>query len=235
MGKSWVNLLEQGYEVTNFGEPGNSIYQCYETIKTCHNKYDYNIFLIPVQQRFFSSKLYHLSDQIPFNNWFNNISSLEIFKILIEKDKKSYKDADRLLKIIDSVYTYWTEWKDHNVDTTIADLMLNDIKKINNVILIDTQTHQHKGKEGLTGISNWELDQLGFTEKYPKTFSSIDESKSMALFDRRKNHLSEENSFILYEKILDAFNEHISEIKLSIEDFVKPSKDLDFYVGWEKI
>jgi hypothetical protein len=232
MGKSWVNFLEDRYEVTNFGEPGNSVYQCYETIKSHHEKYDYNIFLIPVRQRFFSNKLYNLSESIPFKNWFNNVSSLEIFKILIEKNKQSYNDADRLLKIIDSVYTYWTEWKDHDVDTTMTNLMLNDIKKINNIILIDTQSHA--GEEGLTSVSIWEIDQLGFSEKYPANFTTIDENKSLTLFDLRKNHLSEENSFILYEKILDAINESISEIKLNHTDFVKPSEDLDFYVGWER-
>lgn len=233
MGKSWVDLLEENYTVTNFGFPGNSVYQCYKTILSNHKNYDYNVFLIPVYHRFFSETLYRLLEESPsgFRNWFNNMPSIEMYKTLIEKNKNLYSDADRLLRIIDSVFVYWTEWKDHEFDETMADLMLNNIKKLDNVILINTQTT--KENTGLTDISIWELEQLGFSEKYPARFSTADKNKSQHLWDHRKNHLSEENSFILYKKILDAIDNNNRNIKLSYTDFLKPSQDIDFYVRWK--
>jgi hypothetical protein len=235
-GKSWVDLLEGNYTVTNFGFPGNSLYHCYKTILSNQKNYDYNIFIVPVGRRFFSRRLSKLLIENPprsFINWYNNISSIEANRISVENNKKLYSDPDRILKIIDSVYTYWTEWKDDEFDETMHTLMLDDIKKINNTLLINTDSND--SNLGLLGISMWEIDQLGFSEKYPDMFGSIDKDKALALRDLRKNHLSDENNFILYEKILDAINKNNHEVNLSLSDFVKPSKDLEFYVGWHNI
>jgi hypothetical protein len=234
-GISWVNLLEQDHTVTNFGFPGNSIYQCYKTILSNHGNYDYNIFIIPVGGRFFSKALQDLLAENPksFKNWYNNLPSLELVKLAVERDHLDYTNPARILKIIDSVYTYWTEWKDNEFDDTTNNLMLNDIKKINNILLIDTRSIDNN--LGLSAISMWELDQLGFSEKYPNQFGTINKNASMALRDSRKNHLSDENSFILYKKIVDAINTNSCDIKLSYTDFVKPSKDIESYIGWHNI
>lgn len=234
-GKSWVDLLEENYTVTNFGFPANSLFQCYKTILSNQKNYDYNIFIAPVSKRFFSKRLSNLLTENPgsFSNWYNNVPSIEATRLSVENNKKLYSDPDRILKIIDSVYTYWSEWKDDEFDETINILMLDSIKKINNTILINTESND--SNLGLLAISMWELDQLGFSEKYPDMFASIDRDKSLALRDFRKNHFSDENNFILYEKISDAINKNNYEVKLSMSDFVNPSKDLDFYVGWHNI
>jgi len=234
LGKSWVELLEREYTVTNFGHPGNSMYQCYKTILSNHEQYDYNIFLIPSAGRFFSKRLDSLLDKstTPFNNWYNNLPSIEAAKLMINNNKKSYDNADRILKIIDSVHTYWTEWKDSEFDEAMNNLMIDNIKKFNNSLLINT--HTINNNLGLIDISMWELDQLGFSEKYPNHFGTINETKSLSLRDSRKNHLSEENNFKLYEKILDAINSNL-DVTLSLNDFVKPSKDIEYYVRWQNI
>jgi len=232
MSKSWAELLEENYTVTNFGFPGNSIYHCYKDIIANHNFYDYNIFLVPVGGRFFSRPLQELLVENPrnFKNWYNNVPSIEVARLAVEGNKKSYSNTYKILKIIDSVCTYWAEWKDDEFDKTTNNLMLNDIKKINNVLLINTQSIDNN--LGLIDISNWELDQLGFSEKYPDRFGTINKDISLSLRDSRKNHLSVENNFKLYEKILDAINGN-HDVTLSYTDFVKPSKDIEYYVRWQ--
>ena len=64
-GKSWVDLLQENYTVTNFGFPANSLFQCYKTILSNQKNYDYNIFIAPVSKRFFSRRLSNLLIENP--------------------------------------------------------------------------------------------------------------------------------------------------------------------------
>lgn len=234
---SWIDQLKTKYAVTNHGECGNSVYQCYKKYLECRDNYDYNIFIIPAIHRFFSSHLFNLlADQQKFRNWFLNPDGVQLAKaqLLKQMDTNNYKEK---LKIIESVELAMMHWIDYDYVTETNYALVDKIKNDKNIILIDTNSDNHK--IGLTEISFWELEQVGYKEQYldkGSRLNAVNEEKNAVVEDIRANHFSEENNLALGNIILAAIDSNFSgEIMMSVNMFVKPSKTLDSYLRWRNL
>lgn len=231
---SWIDQLKTRHNVLNYGECGNSPYQCYKDYINNNSKHDYNIFVIPILQRFFSKYLFDLlSEHQVFKNWFINPDCIRAAKkdLLhqVDPDTQAFK-----LKIMDSVEFASMFWLDYEYVTEANMALIDKIKNDKNLILIDT--NHSKNKIGLTDVSLWELEQVGYKEKYLDKglgLNSIDEENKLISQDARANHFSEENNLVLGNMLLEAIsNNFTGELELSYTDFVKPSKPLEHYLKW---
>jgi len=233
---SWIDQLRTIHDVSNYGECGNSISKCYRTYLKNHEFHDYNIFIIPAQNRFYSEKLYHLlEDSHTIKNWFATIGSLDSARINVEVGTSPSKLNK--LKIIQSVRIALLEWLDYEFLKEINDLLIDKISNDKNLILVNT--NPTKNGVSLTAVSFRELEEVGYKEKYLDKglyLNVFDNEKKLLLSDSRCNHLSEENNLIFGNILLSAIsNNYSGELELSHKDFVKPSKPLEHYLKWTSI
>lgn len=230
---SWLNILEEEFEIYNYAYPGNSVYKCYSDFMENSNRHDYNIFIIPTPYRFYSNYLenFNLGEfSFNFKNWYNIEGSISMIETRLKTLGKEGEN-NHLKDIINSLKMYYAFWKDLKMFDDIKAAFIDQLKaKANNILFIDTMSENNV--IGLCDISCWELEQLGFDIK---VLNDIDRVNNTFCKDKRKNHLSEENNIILGNKIYKAIKENIKDLSLSYTDFVKPKNDISHYIEWEKI
>jgi hypothetical protein len=233
----WVNYLKDTYEITNYGHPGNSIYNCYiDYIENCH-KHEINLMVIPTTERFYSSHLENsdIAKKMSNKNWYTHYPNVIFYKNAY-KNKFNPEDTDFNLQIFDSVGFYFEFWRDEQYVNTVNLLLAEKIKTFENLITIDVKSPE-SGYVGLQDLSIWEINNMsGYHEKYVSKKILIgheDAENKKFLRDNRICHLTEENNLVLSTIVRHAIENNIKDIKLKIEDFVATFKDIDNYIGWE--
>lgn len=229
-GQSWVDIVKQHYDVTNFGVAGSSIYYSYLKFKEHNAKFDYNIFIITHPDRIYNRKLNKLINQ---ESWYTNYRHLDFWS------KQQY--TSHQLEIINSVRTYFEFWKDEETENDLnINLAENLIHSYSNCLFIYAFSKlvcpALKNEYGLIDITCMEQEQSGWIEKYSKKgfeLGHLDENNRM-LQDYRLNHLCEENNIILGSKILEAINNKKNMLEINLKDFVAPKHNIDFYVRWNQ-
>jgi hypothetical protein len=232
----WVNYLKEYYDVTNYGHPGNSIYKCYADYMENYQKNDINIMIIPTTDRFYSSYLENsdISKTLSNKNWYTHYSNVLLHENTY-KDKFNPTGTDFNLKLFDSVRLYFEFWKDDDYVNTVNLLLVEKIKSFKNLITIDVKSSD-PGYIGLQDITIWELNNMpGYHEQYifkgtPAGYEDTENKRFIR--DNRICHLTEENNMVLTTIVRNAIENNIKEIKLKIQDFVAPAKNVDNYIGW---
>lgn len=230
-GQSWVDIVKQHYDVTNFGIAGTSIYYSYLKFKEQNANFDYNIFIITHPDRIYNRKLNELIDR---ESWYTNYRHLELWS-------RQQNNTSHQSEIINSVRTYFKFWKDEETENDLnISLVENLMYRYNNCLFIYAFSKSHcpalKNEYGLVDITAMEQEKSGWIEKYSKNgfeLGHLDENSFM-LQDYRLNHLCEENNIILGNKILDAVNNRKTMLEINLKDFVAPKHNIDFYVRWNK-
>lgn len=174
---TWVDILTQTYNVSNFAEPGSSLFFSVDKFKRMHEKYDKVIFcitgpgrlLLPERSRI---KYRNLNCNIKFNTAEDLLADTEL--------------PHQYRKIAKAVYNYYIHVENSEYDHYVHELMIDDIKRIRpDGIFIDgmkdlNQVH-HKENAHYNKIDN--------IEKYT---------------DLRNCHLTETNNYILAEEMKKA-------------------------------
>jgi hypothetical protein len=217
----WPHELDRLFKVVNYGLPGNSVYRCYKDYLEYGSQHDYNIMIIPIRDRFYSSYLHYsdISRVVDFENWYSNYSSLLMYqRALINSDDPN---KERHLKIFDSIKTYYELWKDDNFLNVVNGALVDKIKSIDNLLTIEVKP-EDPNQLGLMDISNWEIEFI--KKQMPEVFENQNEivnNNGLFLRDNRNCHLTPENNVILGRIIVDAIKTK-TKIELKIEDFVPP-------------
>lgn len=235
--KSWVDILAEDFTIKNYGTSGKSVFHCYnDFFDTARSNY-YNIFIIPLNGRFYSEELEKIfPSYIQYHKyWYNNYTSVLAMKKQIQQ--KIFNDnalQKRAADMIDSVAVYYEHWKDFRYDNIVQTTVVESLKtKTQNTLFIDTNASVHDNSNvGLLQLSKWELRQTGHDDNLG---IQPNNEKTLFSYDCRKNHLSEENSTILAAKIKDAMNNNIRELKITLGDFIVPTKDTDKFIEWREL
>jgi len=223
-GKSWVEVLEQKYTVTNFSKTASSLFYSYELFLKHNKDFDYNIFLVTEPNRLtlnMEDDNYHLKHI--------NLNTIDFFK----KNADSSNDK-RDLPIMNAVIGYYTYIHNQTQIDIFHKLMVDSINEINqNSLIIPCFIDSVPGKElarrSLSNISDNEvfsslriLHQKGF-----KSWQIIDNSWTFS--DYRKCHLSEENNKILADIIDNSISNKETFLDIDLNDFKQASKNIEFY------
>jgi hypothetical protein len=228
-GKSWIDILTEYHEVTNFAMAGSSVFYSYLKFKEHYKKFDYNIFIITNLDRIYNRKLDNLLDQ---ESWYTHHSHVNLWS-------KDPRRTEHQLKIINSVKTYIEYWKDEETENVLNFNLMEMLRRDHkNCLFINAFSKAHnpilQNEYGLIDITCMEQEESGWIEKYSDNnihLGHLDENNRM-LEDYRLNHLCEENNIILGSKILEAVNKRKTMLEINLKDYVKPPRDIDFYVRW---
>ena len=228
-GKAWVELLADDYDVTNFAHTGSSLFYSYKLFLENNQKFDYNIFLVTESNRI------TLPDEfdIPPLTKHINLSFVDSLKHTYSSNATS---DSRLTYIISALESYYAiVHNDHAVDI-FHNLMLENINRINqNTIIIPCFNDSIPNTEvSLNSISGYEFYDSKvmyyLKEKNYCNFTPIeDENGKWTYNDYRKCHLNEENNKILFNLINDAIINKQQTININLKQFVKASKDIEYY------
>lgn len=217
-GKSWVQVLSEKYNVTNFSEGGSSLFYSYEIFLQQNKNFDYNIFLITEPNRL---TLNNVNDHLKHFN----LTMLELFN---QVAKNSTIEEDK--KIINAILGYYSYIHDQKYIDTCHALMVNSIISINqNSLIIPCFPTSIPDKTSLVEITDYELlDQvLYLKDNGYEPWKLIDNKWTFA--DYRKCHLSEENNRILANIIDNSITNKTNILDIKLNDYQKAGKDIEFY------
>ena len=201
-----------------------------------NHKHDINIMVIPTVDRFYSEYLENsdIAKKMSNKNWYTHYTNVLFYKNTY-KNKFNPAANDFNLNIFDSVKLYFEYWKDDQYINTVNLLLAEKIKTFENIITIDVISSD-SDYIGLKDLSGWELSNApGYAERYIANKTLVgheDVENRKFLRDVRNCHLTEENNSVLLNIVQNAINNNIKEIKLKIQDFIKPTKDVDNYLEW---
>jgi len=230
----WCDLLKNQYDIINYAKSGNSVYQVYRSLLEHENKHDLNIVIIPTYDRFYSKYLYNskISQIVKENNWFTFYQNVLFYEKMLDR-KNQLKDEN--LDIINSLKVYYRLWADFEYLNDVNMALADKIKNKPKVITIEVKSSDPNNL-GLMDISKWDLNNLpGVRESFFNeggAMAGLDKKKKRWLADDRSCHLSEDNNICLGKVVVNAIEKNMKEIKLSLDDFIVPTKSAENYLKW---
>ena len=217
-GKSWVQVLSEKYNITNFSTGASSLFYSYEIFLQQNKNFDYNVFLITEPNRL---TLSNTNDHLKHFN----LSMLDLFSKVAE-NSNIVNDK----KIIDVLLGYYSYIHNQKYTDICHALMVNSIISINqNSLIIPCFPTSIPGNTSLVEITDYELfDQvLYLKDKGYRPWKLIDNKWTFA--DYRKCHLSEENNRILANIIDNSITNKTNILDIKLNDYQKAGKDIEFY------
>jgi hypothetical protein len=208
-GKSWVEILCENFDITNYSEGGSGVYFSYVKFLENHKQHDLNLFLISQHSRFSVQmrdieKIMHV---VPGS-----------FQSGYDKELKKLESYPTDKRIFQSIKGYLDHIMDDKKDKTFANLMIDNIKKIRpDTFFIDL----FDSENSLVKISILELMKEGLD------FDIL--RKDGYRVDLRKCHLSEENNIMTAEKVAFFINQNIKDIKFDSTDYRPSSRPIISY------
>jgi hypothetical protein len=195
VGKSWVTLLRDYAEISNFCEPGSDLYFSYKNFIDNYNRFDKTIFLITNFNRF----------SFKFDNKFVHAHSVNSANAQLLSHSGSRYNA------IKASIDYFLYLQDDEKDKIVYDLLLNDIKsKKSKISFINCF-----GSNSLNEIMQKENRVWNLPNRY--TFKE-------KFTDIRKSHLTSNNNKLLFNKVLNWIIDDIT-FDINVDDFYEPNID----------
>ena len=191
IGKPWFELLP--YDVTTYGVSGSDLFYSYNLYLKEKDKHDKTIFITTAPNR--------LSIKDP-NNRFLHYNSHVIAEI--HKGRSSGQNAD----FLESVIRYFKDILDVDKELILFNLMVNDIKKDKNCLIIKAF-----GEQGLKDVFMMENSAWNIQFK---------DNHSPGIKDFRYCHMTEQNNIIFSEQVKDCID-NSKEFVFDLTKFVKPS------------
>jgi hypothetical protein len=211
LGPAWVEHLALEHEVTNFAEPGTAFRWSYELFLEHKDKFDLCIVVVTDPTRIYIKALENIPNKIT-GHFFASPTHTDAFRRITTNPG--------ILKILDSIDIWYNNWRDHDFELHLHNLMIKNLLTYNVLVIPgfpnSVENYNQQGKN-LTDIQFWELLQID------------PDFDVYTMGCKRKCHLSEENNLVLFELVKEAINNKDKILNLDISKFKKPAKSLDFY------
>lgn len=215
--KSWVKLLHENYNVTNYSESGTSLLWSFSKFLECGDKFDKVIFLVGSNDRIFTPTLtnedfpLHLSPQ----HLLSDKLRAETSKLLSENLNKT--------KIWENLNFYYRHIHNDIFSNIITDLIISDLIRNKNILIIPCfreTTDKIKNTDiSLIDIVNMENENWGVDWNYIRNTPKK---------DLRHSHMTDENNLMLYEKIQNWIL--TGQFNLTVTDYIRThSKFSDYF------
>jgi hypothetical protein len=190
---SWVELLSNEYQFTNFARRGSSLLYTYNNICQNYKQFDKIIVFIPPVGRLWVPNCI-------INQHFVNHKTAERYY-----DNANYSDK----KILDSIKSYFIYLSTMEKETLQHNAIVDSIKcKIPNALIIPVT---NQSIENYNGVSMYNISLIDYeyynVHEYTPDFG-------------RTCHMNKENNQIFYEKIKEWIE--TKKFKLDIKDFKYP-------------
>ena len=213
-GLSWLELVEDQYQcqVANYARPGSAFNFSLERYLKERYMFDYCIFVVSSPFR-----VYAKNTTIACVNYHYLLEMIAKLKGLDQTD-----EVISDLEILNSVVVYLEKWMNMDLVQNIQHSVVNFILKNhpNTLIIPAFADSCDFSSVGLTDIAHYELQLID--SRY---------SQQVAIkHDYRKCHFSKENNRIIFDKVRDAIDNGKQFLNLDLNDTLKPSKELDFYI-----
>ena len=226
---TWVDILNEKYNVTNFGESGSNLYYSVNKFKEEQHRFDKIIIVVTVPGRL----------QLP--NWIETLGNtnyryatnlsnvenqLDRWHNLNTFDKDHLKINSNLIKAFEAARDYFIYLDNKLYNNFIQKLMIEEVLRCrSDTIMIPVDVYSFGDGSTMTTLSDIYKKELQAWNENDHSIHNkmIDE----AIIDVRNCHLTVENNVILAEKVEEWLNGSPVEIKL--DDFVTPMNK-EFYI-----
>lgn len=212
IGPSYLEILEEYFEVTRFGRAGTSLYYSVEKFEKTHCNFDKIIFVVTEPGRFEIDRTQY---NVPINaTLIYGPSAVEIIKNR-HKNFLTLKEH-KLIKVLQEFYFPYM-WKNYQqyYEHKILKHRIKNMRK--DALVLDA--FGEDDLSNLMSVQNLELRHWGVT---------VNALSGQFFNDMRKCHLTEENHVVIAEAILKYFLES-KEFKLGDLPWATPSQPVDYY------
>jgi hypothetical protein len=215
-GPSWIEMLEETNEITNYSISGTAFMFSYERFLKHHKEHDLNIFIVTNPQRIYIKAL----DGVKMfgSEW----AELEHNRI---KKMPWYGRRDVHLEILKSVKTYLELWADFEMIEHTQHILVSNMWNIapNTLIVPGFSNSIEQASCGLHDLAMHELklaDEEGF---YKFDFNYMQ--------CKRQCHFSKENNQVVYEIIKQSIENKEKFVGFDVSRMlVPPNKDIFYYI-----
>jgi hypothetical protein len=207
VGPSWVDYLRnQNIEIDNYADGGTSLFYSYQQFISQYQKYDKIIFIVTSPGR--------LSVPTSDNRTEEFFSSRAV-----EIQLKNCIDYERKRKL-NAISDYFVYVKNDTFDSVVHKLLIEDIsKKHNDILMIPCFVDSGIDEQmPLRNISAFEAKFWNMNEILPN---------SDTVYDARKCHMCEENNLMLGQEIYNWVK--TGNYSLTQENFKTPTKEFSHY------
>lgn len=203
-GLGWPELLYKKFKTRNYAVGGTGVYFSYKNFLENHHKFDINLFLISHYSRF--------SVFLPdVNKHLHVVPSF--FKSTVHLTMEHSKNHPNDQKVYKAVIDYIDYIMNVEKEKEMSKLMVAEIRRLRpDTVFMDV--FRESNTPSLAGLSTIELARkgLGITQLRMEGYT----------VDMRKCHFTEENNYMIYEKIIAALEQGKTEVTFSEEDLREP-------------
>lgn len=202
--ESWVKLLSEKYNVTNYSYTGSGLFYSYDLFEKNHHKHDKIIFLVSDIDRILMPEYTKLdvSRHLTYNQ----------SKVFAEKVSRDYELIVKYFELI------------HNSDfyLTAHRLMVENINRIrSDAIVYPCFQFDYLKKFPLFHVTRFEDNFIGMNSDKRIEFYN------KGLRDSRTCHMTEKNNYVVYEM----FDSLLNNIEFELNETIlhKPDRKLEYY------
>lgn len=223
IGKSWVDIVSEKHEVTNFGASGSCFQYSYELFLKEYKNFDNVIFFVTDYHRRYIKAVSDILPQVGSSHMIHIPQGAENTKSDIKK--LNLKDEDHYIKMIDDFRFYFDNYRNADYELHVHNLLVKNIITLKpNALVVPCFP---------MSIEFFKPKDTIYTIQLAET-ASLDVDLTNVWLDYRclrKCHLCERNNIILGNKILEAMDNSINYLDLDIDDFVtKLDKPTEYYL-----
>lgn len=193
--KSWVDYLEEEFDITNYGETGSNLAFSYQNFLENHNRYQTNIFLATSFGRLWVPELQTVS---------RGMAGFSTVKYNLERIEDDY---DR--NILQAAHDYYLFLENVPQQKLMHIAMIKDIMRYPNTIIIPCFA-------GDSLVPGWDGPCLSDISDLDKQYYGID----YYTLDKRNCHLNDTNNKIFAGKIKEyILSNRIEQFKINLGDY----------------
>ena len=209
---SWMSLLSQEFDITNYSLSGSSTYYSYKQFLDYHSKFDLIIFTV--------------THPFCLHTTVGPINDELTVKFMLEKFDLSYTEKKVLTGLKHYMASALLDSEIESQHIMFHNLMLEDIKRLRKEVIF-IPSHSVNGtmldKSQLIDITFKENEYWGITEK---TWGEKQ--------DRRQCHMSEPNNRCLYQKLKSLIDNNTYPCVLDFElnEISIPDNKEKYFFSW---
>ena len=226
---TWVDILNERYDTTNFGVSGSNLYYSVNKFKEEQHRFDKIILVITAPGRLQLSNWIETLGN-PNYRYATNLSNVENqlarWYNLNTFDKDHLKINLNLIKAFEAARDYFIYLDNKPYNNFIQKLMIDEVlRSRSDTIMIPVDVYSFGTGSTTTTLSDiYKKEMNAWNENDDSIHSKMIEE---AIIDIRNCHLTAENNAILAEKVEEWIDGSPVEIKL--DDFVTPMNK-EFYI-----
>ena len=228
---TWVDILSEKYDVTNFALPSSNLYYSVNKLKEEHEQFDKIILVATVPGRL------QIPDWIDAGinqhryatNLLNVESELSHWHSLTTEEKGYLGINFNLIRAFEAARDYFIYLDDQKYNSYIQKLMIDEILRLRNDTIIIPVNIDSFGSDPKT-MNIRTLSDISHKENFAwhETYQNLQTRKiGTNLRDFRNCHMTAENNVILAKKAEEWLSGSMVEIRL--DDFVTPMNK-EFYI-----